>query len=310
MTAAPIPVDPAEGARRARRTALAGIGLMLAGVFLFSVNDALGKWLLATYGVAQMLFIRSIAAMLVLSPFVIRDGAKPFLAAPRPGLQVLRVLLSTAEVAMFFIAVSYLPLADTIAFYLAGPVYVTAMSALFLGEKVGWRRWTAVLCGFAGVVIALQPSPATLTLPALIALAGSFCFAVLMIVTRHLRGTADIVLASSQIGTTFVFAALFAPLGWIAPTLTDYALMSLLGVIAVIALICVNRSLKLAPASVVVPYQYTLIFWAMVLGYLVFGDIPTLPVLVGSAIIVAAGLFIFWREQAAGRTRAPPVTPP
>jgi drug/metabolite transporter (DMT)-like permease len=306
MTAPPTHPSMATDARRAT---LAGIGLMLLGTFLFSVNDALGKWMLVTYTVGQMLLIRSIAALFVLSPFIARDGLAPFRAAPRPGLQVLRVLLSTAEVAMFFWAVSYLPLADTVAFYLAGPIYVTALSAIFLREKVGWRRWTAIVVGFVGVMIALQPSPATFTWPALIALAGSFFFAALMIVTRYLRGTHDVVLASGQIGTTLVFAGVIAPFGWTAPSPGDYFLMSLLGVVAVVALMCVNRSLKLAPASVVVPYQYTLIVWAVILGWLVFGDVPTNAVLVGSGIIIAAGLFIFFREQAS-TGREPAVVPP
>src|SRR5262245_52404874 len=112
--------------------ALAGIGLMLIGVFLFSLNDAAGKWLVATYSVGQMLLIRSATALVLLTPLIWRAGRAAFLTPPRPGLQVLRVLLSALEVAMFFWAVAYLPLADAVTFYLAGPIYVTAISALFL----------------------------------------------------------------------------------------------------------------------------------------------------------------------------------
>ena len=289
---------------------LAGIGLMLLGIFLFSCNDALGKWLLTTYSVGQMLLIRSIAALLVLAPFAIAGGTRPFAQAPRPGLQILRVLLSTAEVVMFFWAVSYLPLADTVTFYLAGPIYVTALSALLLGEAVGWRRWSAVLVGFIGVLIVLRPSPETLTLPALIALAGSLFYALLMIATRYLRGTSDVVMATGQVSTTLIFAVVTAPFGWVAPAPGDIGLMALLGVVAVVALMAVNRSLKLAPASVVVPYQYTLIVWAVVLGYLVFGDVPDVYVLAGSAIIIGAGLYIFFREQARGRRDEPFTSPP
>jgi len=211
---------------------------------------------------------------------------------------------------MFFIAVGYLPLADTVTFYLAAPIFVTALSALFLGEQVGWRRWSAVLIGFAGVIITLRPSAATLTWPALIALTGSFFFSLLMIATRTLRGTADIVLTGGQIAGTLLFAAAAAPYGWIAPSWPDFCGLALLGVVAMIALFCVNRSLKLAPASVVVPYQYTLIVWAILFGYLVFGDVPDLPMLVGSVIIVAAGLYIFWREQAIGRPEETFTPPP
>ena len=297
-------------AQGGRTAALGGIVLMLAGVFLFSCNDALGKWLLATYSVGQMLFIRSVAAMLLLAPLIWRAGLAPFRDAPRPRLQLLRVLFSNTEVAMFFIAVSYLPLADTITFYLAAPIFVTALSALFLGEQVGWRRWSAVLVGFAGVIITLRPSAATLTWPALIALTGSFFFSLLMITTRMLRGTADIVLTGGQIAGTLVFATIAAPFGWIAPTWPDFCGLALLGVVAMVALFCINRSLKLADASVVVPYQYTLIVWAILFGYTVFGDVPDRLMLVGSAIIIAAGLYIFWREQAVGQPEKTFTPPP
>jgi drug/metabolite transporter (DMT)-like permease len=225
-------------------------------------------------------------------------------------LQVIRLILSTAEVAMFFWAVSYLPLADTVTFYLAGPIYVTALSALLLGEKVGWRRWTAVIVGFIGVLIALRPSAATLTWPALIALTGSVAYAFLMVVTRYLRGTSDIVMATGQIVTTLIFGAATAAFGWVTPKPVDMLLMMWLGVIATLALICVNRSLKLAPASVVVPYQYTLIVWAVIFGYAVFGDQPQPHTLLGGAIIVAAGLYIFWREQRVGAKKEAVVNPP
>jgi drug/metabolite transporter (DMT)-like permease len=293
----------------ARSGVFAGIGLMLLGIFLFCCNDALGKWILGTYSVAQMILIRSTVALLLLAPFIWRAGIAPFADAPRPGLQIARVVLSTLEVVMFFWAVSYLPLADTVTFYLAAPIYVTALSALFLRERVGWRRWSAVLCGFIGVVIALRPSAAMLTWPALIAIAGSMFFAFLMIATRMLRGTADIVLVTGQIGTTFLFGLVAAPFAWIAPTAADVGLMAILGLVAMVALACVNRSLKLAPASVVAPYQYTMIVWAIALGFLVFGDMPDIAMAIGSAIIVAAGLYILWREQIVA-PREPGIAPP
>jgi len=286
---------------RSANSTLAGIGLMLAGIALFSVNDALGKWLVASYSVGELLLVRSAAGLILLAPFIRQAGVAAFTAAPLPGLQVVRVILSTLEVAMFFWAVSYLPLADTVTFYLAGPIYVTALSVILLGEKVGWRRWAAVVFGFAGVVLALRPSAASFTLPALIALAGSIVFAFLMIATRRLRETQNTVLIAGQIGGTFLFGAVMAPAGWIMPPPRDFALLSLFGVLAIVALACVNRSLMLAPASVVVPYQYTLIVWAIVLGYIVFGDLPDAFTLSGAAVIITAGLYIFFREQTQGR---------
>jgi drug/metabolite transporter (DMT)-like permease len=295
---------------RSADNALAGVCLMLAGIGLFSINDALGKWLLVTYPVSELLLIRSAAALLLLVPFIYRTGRIAFMRAPRPGLQILRVALSTLEVAMFFWSVSYLPLADTVTFYLASPIYVTALSVALLGERVGWRRWIAVLVGFAGVLLALRPSAATFTLPALIALTGSIFFAFLMITTRQLRETPNTVLVTGQIVGTLVFGLILTPFGWVTPSPLDFALMSLFGVLSIVALACVTLSLKLAAASVVAPYQYTFIVWAVILGYAVFGDLPDALMLAGAAIIIMAGLYIFWREQLRGREEAPPPTYP
>jgi len=287
---------------------LAGIGLMVLGIFLFCCNDALGKWLLGTYSVWQMLVIRSIAAMLILSPFLVREGKAVF-AAPRPWLQLVRVALSTLESIMFFVAVTHLPLADTVTFYLAAPIYVTALSALFLKEQVGWRRWSAVLVGFIGVIIALRPSAATLTLPALIAIVGSLFFATFLIITRMLRGTSDVVMVSGQFLSMLIVAGIMAPFNWIKPTAVDFGLLMVLGVVAMTAFHCVNRSLKLAPASIVVPYQYTMIIWAVALGWMVFGDVPDAFTLTGAAVICAAGLYILWREQIVARREPTPAAP-
>jgi drug/metabolite transporter (DMT)-like permease len=269
---------------------------MLVGVGMFSFGDALGKFLVGSYSVGQLLLLRAVAALVLIAPFVWRARAE-FRNIPRPGLQLLRVLLSASEVAAFFFATVYLPLADVITFYMAGPIFVTALSAMFLGERVGWRRWTAVAIGFCGVLIALKPSTQTMSWPALIALGGSLSFAVLMVVTRSLRGTSDMVLASSQFIAALVFGAVMAPIGAVAPALGDLALFAVAGAISVSALLCVNRSLKLAPASVVVPYQYTMIIYAGIFGYLVFGDVPSNNIVIGAAVIVAAGLYIFVRER-------------
>src|SRR5207302_177109 len=181
--------------------------------------DALGKWLLATYSVAELLLIRSLSAVLLIAPFLWQAGWRAFRAAPKPGLQIVRVALSTLEVAMFFWAVSYLPLADTVTFYLAGPIYVTALSVVLLREQVGWRRWTAVL-------------------------------------------------------------------------------------------VCISLPLKCTAAGGVAPYQYTLVVWAIALGYTVFGDVPAPLTLIGAAIIIGAGLYIFWREQMQARDVAMPTVHP
>src|SRR4051812_15674300 len=298
-------ISPAADERSAR---LAGIALMLAGVCMFAFGDALGKLLVARYPVNELLLLRAAVPLAILLTLIWRQRASlPRLE--RPGLQLLRMVLSTAEVAAFFVAVVYLPLADVITYYLACPIFVTALSAIVLREKVGWRRWSAVATGFAGVLIAMQPSAQTISWPALIALGGSFSFALLMIVTRSLRATPDIVLAATQFSGTFCVGLVLAPFAWTAPGLPDLGLFVLAGCISIVALLCTNRSLKLAPASVVVPYQYSMIIWAVLFGYLVFGDVPSAATILGAAIIIAAGLYIFIREQQLGRGQ-PAVSPP
>ena len=291
-----------------RSARLAGIGLMLLSISMFSFGDALGKFMVATYSVGQLLWLRACAALLVLLPMMWKQRAE-FFRLERPWLQLLRVTLSTLEVAAFFLATVYLPLADVITYYLACPIFVTALSGVLLGERIGWRRWTAILIGFCGVLIALRPSSQTVSWPAMIALGGSMSFAVLMLITRSLRATPDIVLASSQFGGTFLLGAMLSPFGWVAPSAGSLVLFAAAGIISVCALLCVNRSLKLAPASVVVPYQYSMIVWAVIFGFAVFGDVPSWATIVGAAIIIGAGLYIFLREQQLGREDAA-VSPP
>ena len=270
---------------------------MLAGILLFSLNDVMGKWLVSTYSVAQLLVIRSAAALLILTPLLWQAGVRSLVNVERPGMQALRVILSSAEVYCFYFAVITLPLADVMTYWLAAPIYVAAMSPFLLGEHVGWRRWTAIVIGFAGVLVALQPSAATLTAPALVSIAGSFCFAFMMLSGRALRGTPDTTLVFWQMVGAGLLGLVIAPFQWVPPTAFDLSLLALLGVVAMVAHVCVNRSLKLADAATVAPFQYTLLFWGIVFGWLVFDDLPRPAMLVGAAIIIGAGLFIFFREQ-------------
>jgi drug/metabolite transporter (DMT)-like permease len=287
-----------------------GIALMLAGMFLFALNDTLGKYMVAAYSVGMLMMVRSIGGLGMLAPAIWREGpARVATGAARPAI-VARSMLSVAESVLFYWAVVYLPVADVVTFYMAVPIFTTAMAALFLGEKVGWRRWTAVAIGFVGVVIALNPTGAV-SLGTVIALVGALAFATLMIVTRRMKTESDVVLITGQTIVGLLFGLLTIPLPWLFPgseTLAhvvgwkdapplDLGLLLLLGIIATIAHMMVTRSLKLAPASVVVPYQYATIIWATILGYIVFGHVPAWNMIVGCAIIIAAGLYIFVREQ-------------
>ena len=291
-----------------RTARLAGIGLMLAGVCFFSFGDAVGKFLVSTYSVGELLLLRAATSLILMAPLIWRSRGA-FALVRRPVLQVLRVVLSISEIAAFFAASVYLPLADIITFYLAAPIFVTVLSAILLDERVDIRRWAAVGVGFCGVLIALRPSAGVFGWPAAIALGGSIAFAVMMVVTRSLRGTPDILLASMQFFGTFLFGIVALPFGWLTPSPRDLGFFMLAGGLAVFASLCVNRSLKLAPASVVVPYQYSMIVWAAIFGYLVFADVPSMATITGAAVIIGAGLYIFLRERSLGREETA-VSPP
>jgi drug/metabolite transporter (DMT)-like permease len=292
-----------------RPARLAGVALMLVSVFMFAFGDTLGKYIVATYSVGQLMLLRACAALMLLTPSMWRQRHE-FRRLDRPWLQLLRMILSTFEIAAFFLATVYLPLADVVTYYLATPIFVTALSSIFLREQVGWRRWSAILIGFCGVLIALRPSAQSISWPAMIALAGSLAFSCSLLTTRLLRATPDIVLASAQFVAGLVFGLVIAPIGWVTPTWGSLGLFFAAGAISVCALLCVNRSLKLAPASTVIPYQYTMILWAVMFGYVVFGDAPSFPMALGAIIIIGAGLYIFLRERKLNREDDPSKSQP
>ncbi len=299
--AAPIP--------RAQNIPL-GVVFMLAGILLFSLNDALAKWVSVGYPSTQMLLVRSVTALILLAPVVHKIGWRSLLDVERPWLHLLRATIGAGETAMFYWAVRSLPLADAMTYYLAGPIYVTLIAAVFLREKVGWRRWAAVFVGFAGVVVALGPSALSFGWAALVAFAGSAIYSIFLVMTRALRGTSETILATWQVIGGLIVGIVAAPFLW-APVAQwwDVGLMALLGVGGLLAIICINRSLTLAPASIVVPYQYTMIVWAVILGYFFFANVPSAQTLVGAAIIISAGLFIFFREQQVGLPAAEEIAP-
>ncbi|QPC88599.1 EamA family transporter [Mesorhizobium sp. NBSH29] len=276
---------------------LAGILLMLGGDFLFALNDAMGKWLVASFSVGQVVLIRSLGAFFLLGPLIARQGPRQLLRIDSPWLQVLRVVMTTTDTALFYAAVVYLPLADVMSFYMAGPIYVAALSHLVLGEKVGWRRWAAIVLGFCGVLVMLQPSSAAFSLASIFALVGSISFAGAIILNRYLRGTSDTTLVTWQTIGTIIVGGILTIGNWNSPGALDLGAMLLLGVVSCGAHLMITRALKFAPASTLAPLHYTLLLWAVIFGLVFFGDVPGPRILVGSVIVVFAGLFIVHRQK-------------
>lgn len=293
-------MKPAATAGNLGNALILGVMLMLLGDLLFAVNDAVGKWLVASFALGQVLVMRSLGSFIVLVPMIARQGATALFDVRQPGLLFGRAIMATADVALFYAAVAYLPLADVITFYMAAPIYVAALSHFLLGERIGWRRWAAVGVGFAGVIIALRPSTAMLSLPSLFAVAGSVGFALTIILSRYLRATSDTALVSSQTVVVMATGVLLSIGEWRAAGFDIWIAMLFLGIVGTCAHLLLTRALKLAPASLLAPLQYTLLLWAIVFGFAFFDDIPDTQLLVGATIIIVAGLFIFHRKNLKG----------
>lgn len=275
----------------------AGIIYMLIAMFLFTANDAIGKWMVATYPVGQLISLRSLAALVVLG-FILwkKQGSLRLSLKERPVIQIIRIVFVVAEVGCFYAAVRYLPLADVFMFYLASPLFLTIFSVVILKEHVGLRRWLAVLVGLIGVVLVFPPSQEALSAPALIALAGSMSLALMLTLTRLLRQTDGLTLITVQTIGVAIFGGVTIPFVWVTPNLVDLSLLCLLGIVATLAHFLMNKSVTLAPSAAVAPFQYTSIVWAVAFGYLVWGEFPTHRALIGAAIIIGAGLIVLYRE--------------
>ncbi|MCW6508520.1 DMT family transporter [Lichenifustis flavocetrariae] len=284
-------------ATASRQTSLA-ISLFSAGVFFFAVNDALGKWLVTGYPVGEIMLIRSCGAGLFLVPMLVRDPAS--LRRPNQlGLHAIRVLIMAGDSFAFYFATRSLPLADVMTFYLAAPLLVTLLAMLTLREPIGPWKALAVVVGFAGVVVALHPSGASLSPAAFIALAGSLMFATAIVITRGLRQTHWLSLVAWQFMGAAVVGAVTSLGAWVQPSLLDCGLMLLVGFISMICFISINKALSLAQASVLAPFHYTSIIWAVLLGWLIWGDIPTHEMCIGIGLIVASGALVWLRERLA-----------
>jgi S-adenosylmethionine uptake transporter len=285
-------------------TAGLGVALYLTGVFLFALNDALGKWLVADYGVGQLMFVRSIGSAFVLAPIAL--ALKPRLGAvENPTLQVLRVLAMAADTFAFYWATRTMPLADVMTFYMASPLIVTALSAPLLGEKIERFRWIAVLIGFAGVVIALRPTPQLFSWGSPLALFGATMFALGQTLTRKLRRAHWLQLSVWQFAGGGLIGAAAIPFSWTTPTAFDIALMEMVGIVSMLCFILITRALALSRAAVLAPLQYSVILWAALMGWIVWRDAPTPPIMVGNAVIIAGGLYLLARSQKADGRRAP-----
>ncbi|RJG44948.1 MULTISPECIES: DMT family transporter [unclassified Mesorhizobium] len=284
---------------------LRGAMFMVVSMAGFTCNDALIKLASMHMNFGQVILVRGLFATTLITLLAWHQGALKMprlIFHPMIGLRVLGELGGTI---FFLIALQHLPIANVSAVLQALPLAVTMGAALFLGEGVGWRRWLAIVAGFTGVMVIVRPGFEGFNIFALSALISvAFC-ALRDLATRRLPPHVPSLLVSAVTATVIMLcgAVLITPLGGWTPM--EYEYIALLGLAAVLVLVgyqFVIMSMRTGDISFIAPFRYTALLWAIVLGYLIFGDIPDIAMIVGAIIIVSSGLYTLYREQVAGKT--------
>lgn len=280
-----------------RENIAAGIGWMLATIFCFVTLDTLAKYLLQLFPTSQVLWARFFFQMVIAAAVMwpILPGG---LRSRHLLLQLTRSVLLLVTTLLFFLGLKTVPLATAASISFLTPIFVTVLSIPLLGEKVGPRRWTGVLIGFAGALVIIRPGIAGLSAGMLFLLACSFTNALYQLVTRLVRH-------HDSPDTTFFYTALAgaavyslaAPFNWQPPGGFDWVLLLGLGVAGGLGHFCLIRALRVAPAAVVAPFTYTGLLWATAFGFGIFGEIPDLWTMLGASLIIGSGLYIFHRES-------------
>ncbi|MBL8700382.1 MAG: DMT family transporter [Alphaproteobacteria bacterium] len=277
---------------------LRGLAFVLCSALCFGLLDASGKWLSRDHHVLQVVWARYFFAVLVLVPWMGRTGVAAAFRSARPGLQIVRAGILAATSIMFFFAIRFIQLAEAQAISFVAPLVVTALAALVLREHVGPRRWAAVFVGFVGVLVIIRPGAGVMHWAAGIVLLQAVLGAGYHLLTRFLA-------AHDPARVTFMFtgmvgAVLFsvlAPFVWSAPTPLHWAMMVTMGVFGTVGHWCLIQAYRYAEASSLAPFLYASLPWVTLLGWIVFGDLPDRWTVVGAAIVIASGIYVFYRER-------------
>lgn len=288
---------------RAPDRPLAGIAFMCLAAVFYSGFDAITKWLVADFSPFQILCFRGLFAFLPWFFWVAREPApRRITATDRRGLQILRGILGFAAVSCFALAFRVLPLALAVAIAYSAPLFTTALARPVLGEAVGLGRWCVVLFGFSGVLLITHPASGSVPAGAAWALAGALCYAATSLATRRL-GSGDRP-ATTMFYSMSVYALLGAatlPVVWRTPEAAQWIGFVAIGLVGGVAQFFLFQAYRLAPASTVSPFEYTILGWSIVWGLLVWQEVPGTASIVGMGIIAAAGLMLARSEHRAQR---------
>ncbi|MDP6947696.1 MAG: DMT family transporter [Arenicellales bacterium] len=270
-----------------------GIVLMAAAMLVVPFMDALAKLLASRYPVLQLVWARFFFHFLLVLPVVLWRHGGAVLTVPRPALQIGRGLCLLAATCCFFGAIKYIPLADAIAIIFFDAVLVIVLSALVLRERVPASRWIAALLGLAAVLVIIRPGFSEFHWASLLALVAAFFFSLYFLFTRQLSGnTPPLVTLAWQSAGGFVLMSVMLPLFWVTPTLMDLALMLMLGATGAAGHLLLIRAFECAEASLLAPFLYLEIIMQVVLGYLLFGDLPDSWAWAGITLIIGVGVYL------------------
>ena len=299
----PIPKPPA----RQERIPLAILYMVAAGA-IFSFSSAASKWLVATYPPGEVLFSRVFVSLLLFSAYALPTEGLSVFHTRRPGAHMLRSMSQFTSQTLLLIAFSMMPLASATAINFSAPLFATLASMFFLKELVGRARWAALVIGFVGVLIVTAPGSEAFQIGALYALGNSILFGTVTVGVRGMTRTESAkTLTIYQLIWLSVFYGLTLPFFFVTPSWSDMPLIVGNGVCNMLGQYWWTRSIHLAPTSAVVPFQYLSLIWAIIFGFALWGDVPTIGLVIGSAIVIGSGLFLLWHET---RPKLPKMGPP
>jgi drug/metabolite transporter (DMT)-like permease len=288
-----------------KHAALLGIYLKLGSLVLFCTMDAMVKALGSTYDAFQLMLFRSAIAMVPVAVIIWRAGGLRSVRPNRPWMQALRIIVAFGSTLGFFYVFPRMPLVDAYAISYAAPLFMVALSVPMLGEPVGWRRWTAVVVGFLGVLIMLDPWGMEIHAMSLIVLGATFCYSLSTVMLRLLsRHDSDVVALFWLSLMTSAASLVGAVPAWVRPTSIDWVWLIVMGLLGGIAQILNTRAWRLAPTAVLAPFDYTSIVLAVLFGYLWFKEEPSWMVWFGLPLVIGSGLYILHRERIRARERA------
>jgi drug/metabolite transporter (DMT)-like permease len=291
-----------EGARR-DHVPLA-IFYMNGATFVFAASSAASKWLVQSYPIGEVLFTRTLVSLMVCSIFILPQTGLSVFRTQRLRHHLLRSGSQGISQTFLLFAFTMMPLAGAIAINFSAPLFATLASALVLKEAVGAARWTALLVGFCGVLIVTHPGTGTFQIGALFALGNAVLYGSVTAGVRSMTRTESAeTLTLYQLALLTAFFALFMPWTWIWPSPSDSVWILFNGTSNAIGQYWWTRALHLAPASAVAPFYYLSLIWASIMGFLIWGEMPTVSLVIGSAIVAGSGLFLFWRETRVRRAR-------